>query len=57
MLPGTTAAPEDDLLIQNAIIPIDLNGLDDILCDHALQDFPYLGFNGSLLQPSGDIFL
>lgn len=57
MLTGTTAALEDDLLNQNAIMPIDLNGLDDILYDHALQDLQYLGFNGSLLQPSGDIFL
>lgn len=57
MLPGTTAALEDDVLNQNAIIPIDLNGLDDILYDNALQDLQYLGFSGSLLQPSGDIFL
>lgn len=56
MLPGTIAAPEDDLVNPSAIYSVDLNMLDDILSYHDLQDSTYLEFNDSLRPPSEDIF-
>lgn len=48
VLPGITAPPEEDLLNQNTMFPIDHNFPNLYVGD--LQD--YLGFNGS----TGDMF-
>lgn len=50
MLPGSTEAPQDELLNQDAML-IDLSAF-NLLCDDELPDLTYFDFNGS----AGDIF-
>lgn len=54
MLPGSVVTSEDDLFYCTSTI--DLDDLDQLMCDQVLNEISFQGFNSPPLQSCGSIF-